>query len=54
MSEYGFCLMNDNQNCNMGFVRWMIIKIVAKTDISFSMQGIMQGPLSKSDCSSSY
>ena len=36
----------------MGFVRWTIIKIVTKTDIPFSLQGIMQGPLSESDCSS--
>ena len=33
------------------FVRWTIIKIVAKTDIPFSLQGIMRGPLSESDCS---
>ena len=26
----------------MGFVRWTIIKIVAKTDIPFSLQGIMR------------
>ena len=42
MSEYGFCPMND-----------MIIKIVAKTDILFSLYGNMPGPLSESHCSSS-
>ena len=36
----------------MGFVCWMIIKIVAKKDIPFSLQGIMPGPSSESDCSS--
>ena len=30
----------------------MIIKIFAKTDIPFSLQGIRRGPLSESDCSS--
>ena len=30
----------------------MIIKIFAKTDIPFTLQGIRQGPLSESDCSS--
>ena len=32
MSEYGVCPMNDNQDCR-------------QTDIHFSMQGIMWGPL---------
>ena len=39
------CPMNDNQDC---------LKIVAETDISFSLQGIMRGPLSESDCFSSF
>ena len=30
----------------------MIIKIIAKMDIPFSLQGIMGGPLSESDFSS--
>ena len=34
----------------MGLVRWTIIKIVTTTDIPFALQGIMQGPLSESDC----
>ena len=37
---------------NMGFVWWTIIKFIAKTDIPFSLQGIMRGPLSEFDCSS--
>ena len=35
----------------MGFVWWTIIKIVAKTDFPLSLQGIMWGLLSESDCS---
>ena len=40
MSEYGFCLINDNQDGR-------------QTDIPFSLQGIMWDPLSEYDCSSS-
>ena len=36
----------------MGFVWWTIVKIAAKADIPFSLQGIKRGPLSESDCSS--
>ena len=32
----------------------MIIKIFAKTDIPFLLQGIRRGPLLESDCSSFY
>ena len=44
MSEYGFCPMNDYDR----------IKILAKTDIPFLLQGIRRGPLSESDCSINY
>ena len=46
-SNYCSCL-------NMGFVRWTIIKIVAKRDILFPLQGIKRGPLLESDCSILY
>ena len=36
--QYGFCLMNETQD--------------SKTDIPFPLQGIMQGPVSESHCSS--
>ena len=36
--QYGFCLMNDTQD--------------SKTDIPFPLQGIKQGPVSESPCSS--
>ena len=37
MSEYGFCPMNNDQDCR-------------QNEYSFSLQGIVQGPLSESDC----
>ena len=38
----------------MGFVRRMIIKIFAKTDIPIWLLGIRRGPLSESDFSSNF
>ena len=41
ISEYGFCLMNDNQDCR-------------QSGYPLSIAGHYTGPLSKSDCSSFY